>query len=94
MNIRILSKADEAMESLAFYRVFALLRTDRDHEQKLVLTRLFELYESHMGFLDLLGVSTVSELKSPRSALCIEAPEDTINMRSSVSLAPSQENKT
>ena len=39
MNILVLSKADEARELLAFHRVTALLRTDRDHEQKLVLTR-------------------------------------------------------
>ena len=43
MNIRVLSKAYEAIESLAFHRAIALLRTDRDHEQKLVLTRLFAL---------------------------------------------------
>ena len=43
VNIRVLSKAYEAIESLAFHRVIALLRTDRDHEQKLVLTRLFAL---------------------------------------------------
>ena len=43
MNIRVSSKADEATESLAFHRVIALLRTNRHHEQKLVLTRLFAL---------------------------------------------------
>ena len=43
MNIRVLSKAYAAIESLAFHRVIALLRTDRDHEQKLVFTRLFAL---------------------------------------------------
>ena len=43
MNIRVFSKADGAIESLAFYRVIALLRTDQDHEQKLVLARLFAL---------------------------------------------------
>ena len=43
MNIRVLSKVYEAIESLAFHRVIALLRTDRNHEQKLVLTRLFAL---------------------------------------------------
>ena len=43
MNIRVLSKACEAIESLAFHGVIALLRTDRDHEQKLVLTHLFAL---------------------------------------------------
>ena len=41
MNIRVLSKVYEAIEPPAFYRVIALLRTDPDHEQKLVLTRLF-----------------------------------------------------
>ena len=40
MNIRVLSKAYEAIESVAFHRAIALLRTDRDHEQKLVLARL------------------------------------------------------
>ena len=43
MNIRVLSKACEAIESLAFHRVIALLPTDRDHEQKIVLTRFFAL---------------------------------------------------
>ena len=98
MNRRVLSKAYEAIDSLAFHRVIALLRTDRDHEQKLVLTRLFALLpsccKSLMGFLDLLKVSIASELNSPCSALCIAAPEYTINIRSSVSLAPSQENET
>ena len=37
MNIRVFSKAYEAIESLVFYRVSALLRTDRDYEQKMVL---------------------------------------------------------
>ena len=49
--------------------------------------------KSHTVFLDRLKISIVSELKYPRSALCIEAPEYTINTRASVSLAPSQENK-
>ena len=31
MNIRVSSKADEAVGSRAFHRVIALLRTDRDH---------------------------------------------------------------
>ena len=43
MNIRAVSKAYEAIESLAFHRVIALIRTDPDHEQKLELTRLFSL---------------------------------------------------
>ena len=43
MHILVLSKAYEAIESLAFHRVIALFRTDRDHERKLVLTRLFAL---------------------------------------------------
>ena len=42
-NIRVLSKADEVIELQACLRVIALLRTDPDHEQKLVLTRLFAL---------------------------------------------------
>ena len=46
MNIRVLSRASEAIESLAFHRVIALLRTDRDREQKLVLPRLFALPRS------------------------------------------------
>ena len=46
------------------------------------------------GVLDLLKVSIVSELNFPCSALCIEAPESITNIRSSVSLAPSKENKT
>ena len=54
MNLRVLSKAYEAIESLAFHRVIALLRTDRNHEQKLVFTRLFALLpgrgKSHFGF--------------------------------------------
>ena len=54
MNTRALSKVDETIELLAFYRVIALLRTDRDHEQKLVRTRLFALLpgrgKSRMGF--------------------------------------------
>ena len=33
MNILVLSKAYEAIESLEFHRVIALLRTDRHHEQ-------------------------------------------------------------
>ena len=43
LNITVLSEAHEAIESLAFHREIALLRTDRDHEQKLVLSRLFAL---------------------------------------------------
>ena len=39
MNIRVLSKAYQAIELLAFLWVIALLRADRDHEEKLVLTR-------------------------------------------------------
>ena len=40
LNFRVVSKVCEAMESLAFHRVIALLRTDPDHEQKLLLPRL------------------------------------------------------
>ena len=50
--------------------------------------------KSRMVFPDLLTIPIVSELKSPCSALCIEASEYTTNVRSSVSLAPSQENQT
>ena len=41
-----------------------------------------------MGFLDLLEVPIVSELKSPCSALCTEAPESITNIRSSGLRAP------
>ena len=37
INIRGMSKAGEAIELLAFHRVIALLRTDRDHELKSML---------------------------------------------------------
>ena len=57
MNIRVLSKADEAIESMAFYRVIALLRTDRDHEQKLVPTRLFALLRVAVSRLWVFGPS-------------------------------------
>ena len=43
MIFLVSSKAHEAIESLAFHRIIELLQTHRDHEQKLVLTRLFEL---------------------------------------------------
>ena len=94
MNVRVLSKAyHEAIESLAFHRAIALLRTDRDHEQKLVLTRLFALHpvavSTVKGFLVLLKVSLSSELKSLLRSMCIEAPESTTNKRSSVFLESS-----
>ena len=63
LNIRVLSKADEAIESLAFHRVIALLRTNRDHKQKLVLTRLFALHPVAVSRLWVLGPS--------QSILCI-----------------------
>ena len=89
LNIHVLSKAYEAIESLAFHRVIALLRTDRDHEQKRVLTRLFALSPVAVSriwrFWTFFKVSIVSELNSPCSALSIEAPEYTLNIRSSVS---------
>ena len=92
MNIRALSKADEAIESLAFHRVIALLRTDRDHEQKLVLTRLFALLRVAVSricfFLTFSKYPLYLSLILLRSALCIEAPESISNIRSSVSLAP------
>ena len=97
MNISVLSKVCKAIESLAFYRVIALLRTDRDHEQNWCLLVYLHCPQSRYvayGVLDFLKVSIASELNSPCSALCIEAPEYTINIRGSVSLAPSQENKT
>ena len=69
MNINVLSKAYEAIEPLAFHRIIALLRTDRNHEQKLVLTRLFALLSFAvsrlLGVLDFLRISIVSELNSP-----------------------------
>ena len=75
MNIRVLSKAYEAIEPLAFHRVIPLLRTDRDHEQKLVLPRLFALVlvsvSTIIGFLDLLKVSILSQLKSLMLSMCI-----------------------
>ena len=46
------------------------------------------------GVLDLLKVSIVCVLNSPCLASRTEDPEYTINIQSSVSLAPSQENKT
>ena len=57
MNILVLSKAFEATESLAFHRVIALLRTDRDHEQKLVLTRFFALHQVAVSRLWCFGPS-------------------------------------
>ena len=85
------AKADTALESLAFHRVFALLRTDRDHEQKLVLTRLFALLPGRGKSLN--GFWTFSKyplylssiLLAPHCALKLP---NTINIRSSVSLAP------
>ena len=47
-----------------------------------------------LGFLDLLEVSIISELKSFVLSMRIEALKSTTNIRSSVSLAPSQETKT
>ena len=98
-NLRVSSKAYEAIESLTFHRAIALLRTDRDHEQKscahsFILHCSWSRSSRIWVFLDILKISMVSELNSPCSALCTEAPEYTINMRSSVSLAPSQENNT
>ena len=45
MNIHDLSRVNEATEPLAF-RVIALLRTDGNHEQKLVRPRSFALSQS------------------------------------------------
>ena len=61
VNIRVLSKADEAIESLAFHRVIVQLRTDRDHEQKLVLTRLLAL--------PLAAVSTFLRVSGPSQSI-------------------------
>ena len=92
MNIRVLSKAYQAIELLAFLCVIALLRTDRDPEQKRVLPRLFALpVRGHYRrrVLNLRKVSISSELKSFLLSMCIEAPESTTNMRSSVFLETS-----
>ena len=64
-----LSKVCQAIEPLAFHRVIALLRTDRNREQKLVLGPF-------VGFLDLLlEVSVSSELFILScSAFCIFSP--------------------
>ena len=50
--------------------------------------------KSLMGFWTMSKYSLYLSLNFLCSALCTEAPESTINIRSSVSLAPSQENKT
>ena len=86
MNIRVLSKAYQAVELLAFLRVTALSRTDRDREHTLVPPRLFAFFEvpTVVGFLELRKVSISSELKSFLLSMCIEAPESTTNIRSSV----------
>ena len=60
MDIRVLSKVNEAMEPLAFHRVIALLRTDRNHEQELVLPR-FLYFPNHGQYRHWVPVS------SPRS---------------------------
>ena len=99
MNIPVLSKACEAIESLAFFFFFEYC-TVTNRSRSRTETGAYSFIctapgrgKSHMGFLDLLKVSIVSELKSPCSALCIEAPEYTINISNFVSLAVSQENK-
>ena len=81
MNIRVLSKADKAIDSLAFHRVIALLRI---RSRSWTKTGAYSFIctapcrgKSLMVFLDLLKVSIVSELNSPCSALCIEALEST-----------------
>ena len=50
--------------------------------------------KSHMVFWTLSKYPLYLSLNLSCSALCIEEPKYTINIRSSVSLAPSQENKT
>ena len=81
MNIRALSKVYVAKESLAFHRVIALLLTDRNHEQKLVLTRSFALSpdrgKSHMGFWTFSNYPLYLSSILLSSALCTEAPEST-----------------
>ena len=98
MNIRVLSKADEAIESMAFHRVVALLRTDRDHEQNLVLTRLFALLSvavSRLWFFWTFSKYPLylsSILLAQHCALKLPSTQQTF--AHSESLAPSQENKT
>ena len=58
MNIPVLSRAYQAIEPLAFHRAIVLLRTDRDHEQKLVRPRLFALSQSRS--VPLSGFRTIS----------------------------------
>ena len=78
------SKAYEAIEPLAFHRVIALLRTDRNHEEKLVRPRLFALSQSRLrtfiGSLDLFRKVSVFiwALILSRSALCILSPNSTL----------------
>ena len=82
MSIHVLSTADETIEPLAFHRVIALLRTDRDHAQKLVLTRLCALPRSRPVACGVSGPSQSSRINN--------IP----NIRFSVSLAHSQKSKT
>ena len=72
MNIRVLSKAYEAIESLAFHREIALLRTDGDHEQKLVLTLLFALSQ--------VAVSRMWSVGPSQSIHCIWAHFSLLNI--------------
>ena len=88
MNIRVLSKIYEAIEPLAFHRAI-----DRDHEQKLVLTRLFALLPVAVCRLWVFWTSSKYRLYLS-SILLAQHCALNINIRSSVFLAPSQENKT
>ena len=69
MNIRVLSKAYDAIETLASYPAIDLWRIDRIHEQKLVLTRLFALSPIAVSrlwdFWTFLQYPLLSELESP-----------------------------
>ena len=89
MNIRVLSKADEAIESLAFHRVIALLRTDQRSWTKTCAYSFICTVQSRgkslMGFWTCSKYPSNLSLILLCSALCIEAPE---------SSAPSQETKT
>ena len=97
MNIRVLSKAYEAIESLAFHRVIALLRTDRDHEQKLVLTRLFALRPVAVSRILFFWTFSLCPLYLSLSLLaqhCALKLPNTQRTFDRLCLAPSQEDKT
>ena len=96
MNISALNIAYEAIEPLAFW-VIALLRTDRNHEQKLVLTLFCTDPGRGKSLMEFWTFSKYPLYLSSSllcSELCIEAPESMTKIRSSVSLAPPQEKKS